>query len=636
MTPRPRFSELLNANASVLWTWVISVILIFGVQWNEELRSPSEGLALSSAALPALLVALTPPRLRRWSALGTLAGMALLAVANAVYHRVFSVYMPLSAFRSMGQAWTVRGYATGLLHAGDGWIPTLVALTVVGVALRSRGPRRPLELSRWWHTGLALSLCLVGSIPAVAWAWFVSPGSADTLTGGFAYAYLVDGRRILGEHLMAGGLTEAGWTRTLRSLRDRHPDPPPEDPWFGVGDGSNLVVIQVEALNGWLMDARVEGEPVVPFLRSLADRGLYFTNVFDETYLGRSSDADYLAMASQHPLERTTVSMGRPSLDPVALPDLLEERGYTTFSAHAHIPGFWNAALRHRAYGFQESWFEAELGPGDSLGFGLTDKAFLERITPHVVDLPQPWMAWFITLTMHGPHEDVPETFHTFPLGPMDGTPLGNYFLKARHTDDALRTFIGELERAGILENTTVVVYGDHTERHGFDMDWVHEAAGVTGLPPDVQHLLEDQVPLLVLPPGGIEGGGVRVATVGGLLDVAPTALSVLGIPTPPWFLGRSLTASEPGLAAQASGEVVGEDLMWTGTRCASFPEGTPRPLDACDDLRARARLELEVSWSITERGLTPRIRDALGDGEPPSGTQRPPADPRGIPGGGE
>lgn len=599
----PGVTTLLRVNGPVLWTWLVAVALGFGVQMGEGLGQPSQGLALSSAALPALLVALTPRRFRRGVMVALVAALALLAVSDAAYHRMFTVYLPLRALLSASQGWAVRDYAWSLLAARDVWVGIVVLVTVAWALWPGGGtaPTAP-SLGGRWSVGLPVTLCLLGSVPALAWAWWISPGAADAQTGGFLYAHLADVRRAVSETWMAHPPTDEELARVRTYLQD-HPElRPSDDAWAGRASGTNLLMIQVEALNQWLLDADVGGEPVVPFLRSLARRSLSFTAVFDDTHQGRSSDADYLVMASQHPLEHDAVSMVRPTLDPVALPDLLQVHGYTTLSAHAHIPGFWNAAVRHERYGIQTSLFSPELGSGPTVGFGLTDRVFLERALPHIERLQEPWMTWLITLTMHGPHTAVPDDFDGLDLGELEGTPLGNYFLKARHTDDAIRALLDALAAGGVLDATTVVVYGDHTEHQRLDKAWVHRAAGVDGLPADARELLLDRVPFVVALPG--QGEPAEVHSVGGLLDVAPTLLHLLGLPPSPSFMGRSLLSAEPGFSAQASGQVVGDGLMWTGRGCHAFPAGSPVASDACDPLRERARNELEVSWLITRMGL--------------------------------
>ncbi|HSW29368.1 MAG TPA: LTA synthase family protein, partial [Longimicrobiales bacterium] len=487
--PAPsRWSSFLLANASVLWTWAAASALGWAVQLGLGMGQPSQGLALSAAALPAALVAVLPRRMRRWGMVAVVTLIALLGVANAVHHRAFQTYLPLRALLAVDQGWSVRDYAALLLHPADLVPAALALLTLAGALLTRRTERRGRTALRA-HATLPLVLCLLGSLPALGWAWLVAPADADNQTGGFVYGHVIDVTTLARELGVAAEPSPEDMARILRETgRDdltsnADGDGPraggARDPWFGRAVGSDVLMIQVEALNEWILDADVGGEPVAPFLRSLAGRGVRLIGVFDETHMGRSSDADYLALVSQQPTKRDAVAMARPRQEVVALPGVLRERGYVTLAVHAHVPGFWNARVRRERYGFQEQLFGADLGAGESLGFGLVDAEMFRRAAPTVAALPRPWMAWLVTLTMHAPHPKVPASFPSLPLGELEGTGLGNYLRKVRHTDDALRDFFATLEASGALDSTLVVVYGDHTELRGVDAGWVERTVGV-------------------------------------------------------------------------------------------------------------------------------------------------------------
>jgi hypothetical protein len=609
----PSLGAFLAAHGSVLWTWLVAVALVYAVQLGAGLGTPSMGLALSSAAIPAALVAAVPPAARRWAMVGVVAGVAVLALADALYHGYFGDYIPLTMARAAGQLWDVRAYGADLVAVGNA--PAFLAVVVTAVGALALG-RSAVPASRGRRPGLPLGVALLGATPSIGWAWVVGPGYADTQTGGFLHAHVVDARARLGELALAAEPTPGEMDRVLALVGpvDTPVGAPrgvtedsPNDAWFARAAGSSVLLVQVEALNDWILDAVVGAEPVAPFMRSLAARGVRFTGVYDAVHLGQSSDADYLVMASQHPLERGAVSV-------------LRTHGYATLSAHAHHPGFWNSQLRHRAYGFETSLFEDELGPGQTFGFGLTDGAFVRSALPAVERLPSPSLAWLITMTMHGPHDVEPASLATLPLGELRGTPLGNYLLKARHTDDAMRALLLALDRSGAIERTTVVLYGDHTESHGFEPADVRRLARVGDGPADLQRLDLDRVALVVVPPvaartsatsvpdGGVASVGVRVATAGTLLDVAPTVLHLLGIGAPRAFLGRSLLPEAAGFAAQITGEVVGGGRMWTGAACYDRATRSARADSECDALRARARAQLEGSWIITRYGLSARL----------------------------
>ena len=44
----------------------------------------------------------------------------------------------------------------------------------------------------------------------------------------------------------------------------------------------------------------------------------------------------------------------------------------------------------------------------------------------------------------------------------MEGTTLGDYFKTVHYADEAIGQFINDLDEAGLLENTVIVIYGDH------------------------------------------------------------------------------------------------------------------------------------------------------------------------------
>ena len=125
-------------------------------------------------------------------------------------------------------------------------------------------------------------------------------------------------------------------------------------------------------------------------------------------------------------------------------------------------------------------------------------------------------------------------------------------------------------------------------------------------MPEDAARLFLDRIPLVIVPAGG--AAAVRIATPGTLIDVAPTVLHLLGIEPARGFVGRSLLPEREGQAAQVSGEAVSRELTWTGSACWHRPSGGKRPPAECDELRARAREQIGISWLITRYDLSRRL----------------------------
>ena len=75
-------------------------------------------------------------------------------------------------------------------------------------------------------------------------------------------------------------------------------------PFFGAARGRNLIIIQVESLQAFVVGFRVGGREVTPFLNSFAEGNIFFVNVTDQTEEGRSSDSELATQVSLLPPDR--------------------------------------------------------------------------------------------------------------------------------------------------------------------------------------------------------------------------------------------------------------------------------------------------------------------------------------------
>lgn len=177
---RPGLAAILGVFSPVIWTWLVAVALVYAAQLGAGLGTPSMGLALSSAALPAPAVAATPTSLRRWTMVGAAGVLGLIALGDAAYHGFFGDYIPLSMAGAAGQLWEVKGYGGGLLTPGSA-LPTLALLATGAVAILLRAPD-PRSHGRWLRV-LPMVVSFLALCPAIGWAWMISPATGDNLTG---------------------------------------------------------------------------------------------------------------------------------------------------------------------------------------------------------------------------------------------------------------------------------------------------------------------------------------------------------------------------------------------------------------------------------------------------------------------
>lgn len=581
-----------------------------------------------------------PRRVRPWAMLAVGIFCSLLILADVVYYRFFGDVLSMPAMLAARQTGHVWGSVGSLFTPGLLWLLVdwpFAVLLVVRMSLRPplETPPRARVVTAAVVAIAALSLsAVVLHVPRVLASapldqMFRARSVVEQLGpfGYHAYDTLNYARGTwLRRPAADAAIDEAvGWLREGAPLRAGGTA-------FGAARASNLIVVQVESLQDFVVDFTVGGQEVMPHLRRWAGDSLRFTNVTDQTSEGRTSDAEFTTMTSLLPLEHGAVAFRFPGNHYTALPQVLVEHGYTTLSAVAFEPGFWNRQVMHPAYGFQHSLFEADFQMTEQIGWGLNDHDFLQQMVPRLERLPRPFGAWLITLSLHHPFESFPDRHKVLKLGALEGTSFGNYLHTMRFFDQALADFVAALTRDGLLDRSVLVVFGDH------DAGFARAAplALTIGIGADeAAWTLNDRVPLFIrvggagaasTVGGSAEAGGDLIgvrAMPAGQTDLAPTVLALLGIdPAQLPYLGRNLLA---GGADRPVPRPYGDWLDAThlflagdaDPSCYDLGHRMVVGLSACAAEDARARRARELSRIIVIDDLQRPLRTRLAAARP-------------------
>ena len=605
-----------------LWpVWLAAVVWMIAEAFSDlsglEFWEGGRLVAGSVGALVGALVLAVPRRFRPTTAVVLAVFLTVLAVADLAYVDFFGSLVPLTALSATHHLLDAGGSVASLMQPAYAGMMVL-PLSGLPLALGLPWPRRSSVCvhGRWRRIVPALVL-LASSVPSV-----VSLAEAMVLRGNQVFSEAQNAGRlgVVGAHVFQvlravsnlGGrepLDEQGRARVETFFADRA-RARAAAAGFGAAAGMNVILIQVEALQSWAVGAVVNGQPVTPFLDRSRSEALSFDHIWDQTGQGRTSDAEYLTLASNHALAEGALSFLRADAGFVTVAHALREQGYETLSAHPYRRGFWNRAVLHPRYGFSASLFRRELGAGPKAGWGLADGPFLDRIAARLPELPQPFFAFLITLSLHHPYPDFPRGLSELDLGELQGTSVGNYLQAMRHFDSSLARLFEHLRQTGLEHNTVVAIYGDHVTGLG-EPPPVLEFAGLSDWDPST-HLRLHRVPVFVwIPNAPSELRGPR-DRVGGHIDIGATVLHLLGVQAPGSFVGQPLTAQGESIAVLPDGSVVGVDRMFVrrgrdislAGACFDRPSSTPRPRSDCDALEAAGRVELEASRAVLDHDL--------------------------------
>jgi len=251
--------------------------------------------------------------------------------------------------------------------------------------------------------------------------------------------------------------------------------------------GKNIIAIHAESMMTNAMKLSFNGQEVTPNLNKLAKEGMFFSNFYSQVSVGTSSDSELTYNTSLMPTKSGTAFVSYADRTFISVPKLLKEQGYYTFSMHANNADFWNRRNMYNSIGYDYFYSKSDyvVEKENIIGLGLSDKEFFKQSIEKLKTINEEHEHWYgvmIMLSNHTPFSDVehygeynvdvtstvlkedgtPETV-TYPY--MEGTKLGNYFKSLHYADSALGELMLGLDEAGLLENTVIVLYGDHDAR---------------------------------------------------------------------------------------------------------------------------------------------------------------------------
>lgn len=306
---------------------------------------------------------------------------------------------------------------------------------------------------------------------------------------------------------------------------------------FGIAKGRNVIIIHLESFQQFLIDKKINGQEVTPFLNSLyhSNETYAFDNFFHQVGQGKTSDAENLLETSTFGLPQGSLfaTLGSDNTFQGAPAILKQRAGYTSAVFHGNVASFWNRNNVYKNLGYQyffdASYFDTS---GDkSTGYGLKDKLLFKDSIKYLQNLQQPFYAKYITVTNHFPYtlddEDKDPNFQTTDSGDEN---VDNYFITAHYLDQSVQEFFNYLKKSGLYNHSIIMIYGDH---YGISNSENTSLAGVLGKNADdwtdFDNAQLQRVPLMFVIPNAGNHGHI-VHTYGGEVDVLPTLLHLLGI----------------------------------------------------------------------------------------------------------
>lgn len=325
-----------------------------------------------------------------------------------------------------------------------------------------------------------------------------------------------------------------------------------DNEYKAIAKGKNIIFIQIESLENFLINEKVYNQEITPNLNKLTKESFYFKNIYEQNSAGNSIDMDMMAASGVLPLGDVITYLEYPEVRYNSLPRLLNNEGYNTILTHAERAGDWNwAEAGKSAAGYKTIWDINEYIIDEYVGFGLSDRSFYTQFLDKLSKEEEPFLAVLPTLSSHGPF-DLDEKYRELDLpSELDNNRLGGYFQSVHYADKQIGLFFELLKEKNLIDNTIVVIYGDHGGIHKYYMEDV-EASDIEG---NWWQEKDNKIPLFIY---GIDIPSKVVEAYGGQIDIMPTVAYLLGLDTKGYQMGRNLLKTNRDSTIIKGGIVVG------------------------------------------------------------------------------
>ncbi|VDG17485.1 LTA synthase family protein [Lactiplantibacillus mudanjiangensis] len=456
--------------------------------------------------------------------------------ANILYYREFSDFMSAGVIKSSGAASNNLGTSLGqIIHATDFLVYADVVLLILLLVFKViRIDPRPFKLR------YAATITMIGVALFAVDLGMSEHDRSDLLTRTFDNNYIV---KYLGLNTYAGysfyQTEKESATRAKASSSDlksvlaylKKNKADTNIKYYGKAKGKNVFIIHLESFQQFLIDYKVKGKAVTPNLNKFYHNKstLSFDNFYNQVAQGKTSDAEMMLENSLFglPTGSAMTQYGTSNTFQAAPAILSQTEGYTTAAFHGDVASFWNRDNAYKSWGYNYFFYSSYYKEKSSynIGYGLKDKIFFKDSVKYLEQLPQPFYAKLITLTNHYPYTLDKQNQSIDKTTTGDST-VDGYVQTAHYLDQAFAEFVTYLKKAGLYNNSMIVLYGDHygiSNNHRSAIAQLLGKKSVTNF-----DLAQFQKVPFMIHMKGLKGGINH--TYGGEIDVLPTLLDLLGV----------------------------------------------------------------------------------------------------------
>lgn len=234
----------------------------------------------------------------------------------------------------------------------------------------------------------------------------------------------------------------------------------------GIYEGKNLVLILCESFGPQAIK-----EDLTPTLYKLKTEGTYFTNHYAPLYPSNTNDSEFISQTGMMPSidYGSTYKEFNSNYYPYSLANLFKNNGYSVNSYHSHTKDFYNRVTFHNSFGFEYLYDKDDLGltlDGKVYNNWIDDFLLFEKAIDNT-DTTNKFFDFIITTSGHLPYysgrKEIQDNYKIVrELYPDIPEQEAYYYAAQMKLDEGIEVLLNKLEEKGVLEDTIIILFGDH------------------------------------------------------------------------------------------------------------------------------------------------------------------------------
>ena len=293
--------------------------------------------------------------------------------------------------------------------------------------------------------------------------------------------------------------------------------------YTGMFKDKNLIVLVGESFSSLAIR-----EDLTPNLYKLYKEGFQFDNFYTPIFPVSTADGEYITDTSLIPKESVWSFLRvAGNYMPYSYANVFEKQGYSSNAYHNHTATYYERDKYIETMGYN-SYLAVGTGLEDRMDTSNWPNSDYEMVKTTVDDYinNEKFMAYYMTVSGHMNYTKIGNMMVYRNWDQVKDLPYSNkakgYLAANIELDKAVGELLSRLEQAGKLEDTVIVISGDHYP-YGLTLGEINELSTFER----DDKFEKFRMPFLIW--SGSMKGPIKVEKIGSSLDVLPTVLNLFG-----------------------------------------------------------------------------------------------------------